>query len=75
VKKFLSMTFAVALIASMSFAQTGSGTSGQSGTNADQSNTTTTTTTTTTKKHHRKHHKKSTTDTGTTTSTGTANPK
>jgi len=73
VKKFLSMTFAVALIASMSFAQTGSGTSGQSGTNADQSNTTTTTTTT--KKHHRKHHKKSTTDTGTTTSTGTANPK
>lgn len=72
-KKFLSMTFAVALIASMSFAQTGSGTSGQSGTNADQSNTTTTTTTT--KKHHRKHHKKSTTDTGTTTSTGTANPK
>ena len=72
-KKFLSMTFAVALIASMSFAQTGSGTSGQSGTNADQSNTTTTTTTT--KKHHRKHHKKSTTDTGTTSSTGTANPK
>src|SRR5437868_6371323 len=70
VKKLLSMTFALALMSSMSFAQA-SGSSGSSGTTAsgqtstDQS--TTTTTTKTTKKHHRRHKKSASGDT-------TANP-
>ena len=68
-KKLLTMAFALALTASLSFAQT-SGSSAQSGTTASsgQSSDQTGSTTTTTKKHHRKHHKKSsTTDTGTST--------
>jgi|SRR5689334_3802251 hypothetical protein len=79
VKKLLTMAFALALTASLSFAQA-SGSSGQSGTTASSGQTSsdqTSSTTTTTKKHHKKHHKKSsTTDTGTsTTGTGTSNPK
>ena len=78
VKKLLSMTFALALMASMSFAQssagsastspsTGSGTVASGQASTDQSTTTTTTKT----KKHKKHHKKSTSgDTGTTNPSG-----
>jgi hypothetical protein len=74
VKKLLSFTFAVALMATMSFAQDqSSSTAGQSGTSGSTSSTATPSsgttgstdagTTTTKKHHHKKHHKSSSTST------------
>lgn len=84
VKKLLTMVFALALTASLSFAQdsSSSGQSGTSGSTASSGQTTSgdqSTTTTKTKKHHKKHKKNtSTTDSGSTDSgstAGTSNPK
>jgi len=86
VKKILTMVFALALMGSMSFAQSSSGdqssssqtaTSGQTSTSGDQSSSTTTTTT---KKHHKKHKKAKGTSTDNTSSPSassgsTSNPK
>lgn len=87
VKKLLTMVFALALMGSMSFAQSSGGdqssssgqtaTSGQSSTSGDQSSSTTTTTT---KKHHKKHKKAKGTSTDSTSnpsdsSGSTSNPK
>jgi hypothetical protein len=84
VKKLLTMVFALALMGSMSFAQSSgdqssssqTATSGQNSTSGDQSSSTTTTTT---KKHHKKHKKAkgSSTDTSnpSDSSGSTSNPK
>src|SRR5215469_1002554 len=80
VKKLLTIAFALALTASLSFAQA-SGSSDQSGTSGStassgQTSTGDQSTTKTTKKHHKKH-KKSTTDTSSSSSSGasSSNPK